>query len=408
MHRSTPWPWHWSICVGAIPGKAGDKRWCRRMRVRAPPAGPSARIAGSGNVFRSPGGPPNGRGGRVFLRADLTAAQLQGANLWGAQLQGASLEDVQLQGASLVNAQLQGASLEGAQLQGALLANAQLQGAYLNSARLQGAWLNGAQLQGAWLNGAQLQGASLHAQLQGASLEGAQLQGASLEGAKLQGAWLTGAKLQGANLRRAQLQGVSFEGAFLWRAQLQDAVPENIFYRNGEIHWGPENIFYPNGGIHWDPFQYALPETPWTDSTYAAFREFIEHEVPEGELRNRALIRVSGLDCTKKGNTLASCDPSAAMPNIVEQWKKKIEAANVDWGSYKNALAAILGDLVCTDDPDRIYVLRGLLRRGHLYEIDLERSGLLKRFTSTECPVSAALTDADKGAIAALKRMSSP
>jgi hypothetical protein len=149
------------------------------------------------------------------------------------------------------------------------------------------------------------------------------------------------------------------------------------------------------------PVSGSPPAPLWTDAAYVAFREFIEHEVPEGERRNEALHRVSVLDCTKTGNTtLASCDPSAATPNVVEQWKKKIEAANVDWSSYSNAVAAIFGDLVCTDDPDRTYVLRGLLRRRAVYEIDLE--------TSTECPGSAALTDADKRDIAALKRTKSP
>jgi uncharacterized protein YjbI with pentapeptide repeats len=322
----------------------------------------------------------------ILPRADLTAAQLQGANLWGAQLQGASLKYAELQGASLVTAQLQGASLEGAQLQGALLVSAQLQGAYLKNARLQGAWLDGAQLQGALL-------------------DFALLPGASLEGAQLQGAWLTSAKLQGANLSGQRLLGANLDGAFLWRAQLQGAVPENIL--NREIHWGPENIFYPNGEIHWDPFQGSPPAPLWTpDAAYAALREFIEHEVPEGQRRNEALHRVSVLDCTKTGNTLASCDPSAATPDIVEQWKRKIEAANVDWSSYRNAVAAIFGDLVCSDAPDRIYVLRGLLRRE---QIALERTGLLKRVTSTECPVSAALTDADKRVIADReKRTKSP
>ena len=75
----------------------------------------------------------------------------------------------------------------------------------------------------------------------------------------------------------------------------------------------------------------------------------------------------------KWGQTvLASCDPSVEPPDAVKEWKKMIEAAEVDQGAYAKALAAILGDLVCSNEADRIYVLRGLLRSDRFSETGAE------------------------------------
>jgi uncharacterized protein YjbI with pentapeptide repeats len=107
---------------------------------------------------------------------DLSALQLQGADLVRVQLQGALLVRVQLQGTELLQAQLQGARLHSAQLQGASLAGAQLQGAELIEAQLRDANLSEAQLRDANLSGAQLQGARLdRAQLQRTDLTAARM-----------------------------------------------------------------------------------------------------------------------------------------------------------------------------------------------------------------------------------------
>jgi hypothetical protein len=146
----------------------------------------------------------------------------------------------------------------------------------------------------------------------------------------------------------------------------------------------------------------------WTDANYALLRRSIERGVPEDERRNEALTRVSNLDCTRTGDSLASCDPSVTPPDAVQQWKKTLEGAIVDHNAYAKALASILGDLVCSGDPDVIYVLRGLLHNQRFQNTGAETPALAKRITSAECPVSAALTDADKRVIAALKRTESP
>jgi hypothetical protein len=87
-------------------------------------------------------------------RADLTDANLWGANLTDATLTGANLEDAILRGADLRGAILSGASLRGADLSGAILSGANLTGADLERANLTGASLERANLWCANLSGA--------------------------------------------------------------------------------------------------------------------------------------------------------------------------------------------------------------------------------------------------------------
>lgn len=122
-----------------------------------------------------------------FHHADLTWADLRGAQLWKSLAKG-RLNDTQLQGASLKEAEFQGAQMSSAAMQGADLRGTLLQGADLSYTKLQGADLRGTQLQSADLRGARLQGADLQgAQLQDADLRGAELRGAVLASAEI---WL--------------------------------------------------------------------------------------------------------------------------------------------------------------------------------------------------------------------------
>lgn len=286
--------------------------------------------------------------------------------------------------------------LRGRDLNGAVFTAAILNKADFSGAQLRGASLLSAQLQGASFDYAQLQGASLSiAQLQGASLLGAQLQGVRLIGAQLQGASLDGAQLQGAWLTQAQLQGASLTDTALWRAVLNISVAKDLFSPQGSPYWSPEQVDWLSDR-----------RQPWTDATYAKLRRTIEQAVPEGQNRDFALGRVAILDCARKGGDprmggdLASCDPSAEPPDAVKKSKQMIEAKSVDPHAYSKALAAILGGLVCPNEGDRIYVLRGLLGFDRYYEIGAEMPALVKRITSSECPVSTALTAADKRLIA--------
>ena len=325
--------------------------------------------------------------------ATLFYAKLQGARLFVAQLQGASLVLAQLQGAALDTAQLQGAPLGNAQLQGASLTNAQLQGAKLEFARLQGASLERAQLQGASLIGVQLQGADLDdAQLQGASLDNAQLQGASLDNAQLQGASLDNAQLQGASLRGAALQATDLSGAYLWRTRGHSKSMTSVRLPGVDDTWRPV----------WRDPRGELQR--WDDKAYGDLQKSIE-ALPPGNLRDRALELIRALDCADK--TLASCDPNVPPPLEASTWTGALKAASVNDTDYAAALGTALKEIVCSSDDDAIYVMRGDGFRAQLEAASAAASGLIDDLMdkdSKDCPVAAAVTDADRATLLRIKR----
>ena len=87
-------------------------------------------------------------------RANLSGADLGGANLSGANLIRADLSGANLSGANLIRADLSGADLSGANLSEADLSEADLSGADLSGANLSEADLSEADLSGADLSGA--------------------------------------------------------------------------------------------------------------------------------------------------------------------------------------------------------------------------------------------------------------
>ena len=91
------------------------------------------------------------------MRADLS-----GANLYGANLYEADLSEADLSGANLYEADLSEADLSGANLYEADLSEADLSGASLSGADLSGANLYEANLYEASLSGADLSGANLY------------------------------------------------------------------------------------------------------------------------------------------------------------------------------------------------------------------------------------------------------
>ena len=110
------------------------------------------------------------------IRADLSGADLEYANL-----DGADLRDANLSGADLRGADLRSANLWYADLRGTDLRDASLGCADLGYADLGGANLSGADLEYADLRDADLRGADLgHANLYGADFSGADLGGANL------------------------------------------------------------------------------------------------------------------------------------------------------------------------------------------------------------------------------------
>ena len=121
----------------------------------------------------------NGEGGsRANLsNADLFGANLRCANLSNADLFGANLRCANLSNANLRNANLRDADLRGADLSCANLSNANLFGANLRGANLRDADLRGADLSCANLRGADLSGVNLSC----ANLSNANLSGASMD-----------------------------------------------------------------------------------------------------------------------------------------------------------------------------------------------------------------------------------
>jgi uncharacterized protein YjbI with pentapeptide repeats len=320
---------------------------------------------------------------------------LRGAIFDLASLPKVDFEGAQLQGASLFRAVLQRASLYNAQLQGAALTNVQLQGASLDQAQFQGAWLFDARLQDVSLAGAQLQGASLElAQLQGASLAGAQLQGASLELAQL----------QGASLQMAVLDATNLSGAFLWRTNVSApnlSQPKALRFSEPP-HWRPL----------WRKNPLQLEDQPWDDKAYQDLRKTIE-ALPPGDPREQALTHIWRLDCASDDKTLALCnsDPSLSPPHEAVDWRNDVERASVDETAYAAALAAQLKALVCSGGKSAIYVVRGLSREiigpSRLQAAGSAAIDLVDDLTnkdSNDCPVSAALTDADRGNLLQIKQ----
>jgi len=131
------------------------------------------------------------------------------ANLIGAYLSRADLSRANLIGADLIGAYLSRADLSRANLIGADLIGADLSRADLSRANLIGADLIGADLSDANLIGADLS----RANLSDADLSRADLRGANLIGANLIGADLIGADLSDADLSRANLRGANLRGA---------------------------------------------------------------------------------------------------------------------------------------------------------------------------------------------------
>ena len=341
--------------------------------------------------------------GADLTKADLTGAQLQGAVLDFAKLEGAPLDDAHLEGASLFGAQLQGASLFEAQLQGASLDQAQLQGASLDQAHIQGASLFGAQLQGASLEFAELQGAWLRfAQLHGASLEQSQLHGASLEQSQLQGASLSEAQLQGASLYGAKVNATELSGAFLWRTNWGEIDPAKLGTVRLDAALKRWKSVWPK------VFGFSTTLGPWDAKAYAALRASM-NGIPEGQMRDQPLERIKILDCGNPDKNLASCNPAVTPPREVLAWQKKLAAASVDDTAYAKALATELQGLVCTNNANAIYALRGILRKT-LYNVErLAHTGrlapaLVDFIMSKDCPVSASLTANDNTKLLKIKQ----
>jgi len=155
-----------------------------------------------------------------FSGATLSEADLRGAVLKGADFYLANLSEANLSKTDLREAQFKDCILVGARLAEAELSNLDLRAGDLTGADLTKAVLRDTHLNGAVLKDADLSGADLG----GANLFGANLSGAHLEGASLAAANLTDAQLRGANLSLASLHSTILNGANLEDARFDAAI----------------------------------------------------------------------------------------------------------------------------------------------------------------------------------------
>ncbi len=163
--------------------------------------------------------------------------------------------------------------------------------------------------------------------------------------------------------------------------------------------WPPQNYFLS--------FQLNINKgdpLPWDANAYAELRSLM-NSIPEGKMRDDALERIIRLDCTSKDKFLASCDPAAASPREVLDWQKKLARHNVDYAAYAKALATELRGLVCVEDVNAVYILRGIFASARLANTAREASALVDFIMSPKCPVSASLTDDDKAKLLEIKRV---
>jgi hypothetical protein len=129
--------------------------------------------------------------------------------------------------------------------------------------------------------------------------------------------------------------------------------------------------------------------------------------IPAGESRDDALERIQRLDCAKPDPTLASCVSSADPPPEAATWRKALEAASVSDDAYRDALAGVLRGLVCSGGDDAIYISRGAGFLARLNAAGAAAIALIDDLLnkdSADCPVAAALTDADRANLLQIKQ----
>jgi uncharacterized protein YjbI with pentapeptide repeats len=168
-----------------------------------------------------------------FREGNLSGANLSKANLLEAHLHFADLSEANLVEANLAKADLFHANLSMANLVGACLVNANLQSANLSKADLRFANLGGVELDRADLSGANLS----YAHLAGADLSGANLSGACLVEASLRGVSLVDTDLTGADLTGCRIYGVS-----AWGLKLDRTKQQNLVITDGEPKITVDNI----------------------------------------------------------------------------------------------------------------------------------------------------------------------
>jgi hypothetical protein len=131
-------------------------------------------------------------------------------------------------------------------------------------------------------------------------------------------------------------------------------------------------------------FEYYLKETTRSNDEIAAVQAIIIKEVPEGK-REDALKRISDED------PWGEYDEASG--------RAILEKGSVDETTYKKSLVARLKNLAYSGDESVPYIVRGLVANGRIKDTGALAPVLVEAILKPDCPVSAALTDADKAAL---------
>jgi hypothetical protein len=166
---------------------------------------------------------------------------------------------------------------------------------------------------------------------------------------------------------------------------------------------------------------------PWDENAYKILQRTVEPlgSPPLPTAPVSTLDRIRCLDCPSSDNTLASCDPSFPPPPEAVAWRNLLESARVDDLVYSKALASQIKSLACTGDEEAIDVLRGTLgglrnqfpdlilqhsitwerlTNSRLFATASEAPGLIDFIMSPACPVSASLSNVDRGELVGVKQ----
>ncbi len=255
--------------------------------------------------------------GALLLRTNLARATLDEARLDGAQLEGANLE-----GAQLVRASLDGADLEGVNLSGANLEGAALYGANFGRARAQACNLRGARGGQVSFVGADLS----HAVLDEADLADADFSTADLSETSLVGANLPEVRLLDVRAPKARFDGATMPGARAESGAFSEASFRDV--KAPRSGWGKANLegasfvgaALPGAGF--SGIQAELVNFSSADLTEARFRA--------AHLKGARFLGANLMKATFEEANLEGADLRGANLYEAETWKAKLDGANLE------------------------------------------------------------------------------
>jgi len=230
---------------------------------------------------------------------------------------------------------------------------------------------------------------------------------------------MAGAQLQGASLQGAVLMATDLSRAGLWRTNTTSDSQGATKPHDLRAAEAPE-------------WRSLSASRPWDENAYQSFRKTIE-AFPPSDSRDQTLNRIRRLDCVSYDTALATCDsnspgiPLLNPPPEATAWRHAVEVARVEDATYQIALATELKAIVCSDDTDAVYALRGLLpytknveriltmhfvgpyssrnqSHSRLIAAGAETPTLVDFILSKECPVSALLTGDDRAKLLQIKQ----